>query len=105
MPGSYRVRWRGLFLILAGRSRVMSQRTPSRSCFLVTFLLISGCASSPVGDAAAASAPCPDDKAAGLVLVADGAGNFCAASTSLAHVVEEAHAPLCVRPFIWSHGY
>lgn len=83
----------------------MSQRTPSRSCLLVIFLLMSGCASSPMRDMAAGTTPCPDRKPEGLVFVADGAGNFCAASASLARVVEEKHAPLCVQPFMWSHGY
>lgn len=83
----------------------MSPRTPHRSCLLVAFLLASGCASLPAETAAHIVASCPCEKPHALVLVADGAGDFRCASTTLAQVVEETHAPLCVQPFIWSHGY
>ena len=53
----------------------MSQRTPHRSCLLVAFLLVSGCASSPAVVTAPFVAPCPCENAHGLVLVADGAGS------------------------------
>ncbi len=83
----------------------MCQRTPHRAILLVAFLPVSGCASLPAEFTAPIVSPRPCEKCHALVLVADGAGNFRAASTSLAQVVDEAHAPLCVQPFILSHGY
>jgi pimeloyl-ACP methyl ester carboxylesterase len=41
----------------------------------------------------------------GIILVADGAGNFQAASTSLRQVAARQQVPLEVRTFDWSHGY
>lgn len=83
----------------------MKPRSPYRSCLVLVLLLPSGCASLPANVAARAVAPCPCEKAAALVLVADGAGDFRAASLSLAQVAEQAQAPLCVQSFVWSHGY
>jgi pimeloyl-ACP methyl ester carboxylesterase len=45
-------------------------------------------------------AACPD-----IVFVADGAGDFRAASQSVDQVVQQEKLPLCVEPIIWSHGY
>jgi pimeloyl-ACP methyl ester carboxylesterase len=81
----------------------MSHRPAYRSCLFVALLLPSGCASAPVTTRAAA--PCPCDRPHALVLVADGAGNFRAASANLRQVAADAGAPLCVEPFVWSHGY
>jgi pimeloyl-ACP methyl ester carboxylesterase len=83
----------------------MSQRSPFRSCLFIAFLLISGCASLPAEITTHIVATCPCGQPNALVLVADGAGDFRCASTTLAQVAEGTHAPLCVQPFIWSHGY
>jgi pimeloyl-ACP methyl ester carboxylesterase len=40
-----------------------------------------------------------------VVYVADGAGDFRAASLSVDHVVHDQGLPLCVEPIAWSHGY
>ena len=45
-------------------------------------------------------APCQD-----VVYVADGAGDFRAASLSVDRVVHRVGLPLCVEPISWSHGY
>jgi pimeloyl-ACP methyl ester carboxylesterase len=83
----------------------MSVRSAYRSSLFVTFLLVTGCAALPpeITTQVVVSYPC--EKPPALVLVADGAGNFRAASRTLTEVVEETHAPLCVQPVIWSHGY
>jgi pimeloyl-ACP methyl ester carboxylesterase len=83
----------------------MSQRFPCRSCQIVVLLLVAICAGLSTEVTTRAAGPCPCEKANALVLVADGAGDFRCASTTLAQVVEEAHAPLCVQPYIWSHGH
>ncbi len=43
--------------------------------------------------------------ASGAVFVADGAGNFQAASHNLREIVEREHVPVHVVTFHWSHGY
>jgi pimeloyl-ACP methyl ester carboxylesterase len=45
--------------------------------------------------------PCAE---AGVVLVANGSGDFRTVSTNLERVVAEARAPLVVDTFVWSHG-
>ena len=40
-----------------------------------------------------------------VVYVADGAGDFRAASISVDHVVHGEGMPVCVEPIVWSHGY
>jgi pimeloyl-ACP methyl ester carboxylesterase len=40
-----------------------------------------------------------------LVFVADGAGDFRAASQTVDRVVHAECLPLCVEPILWSHGY
>lgn len=41
----------------------------------------------------------------GVIFVADGAGDFRAASNSLRNVVHEEAVPIRVDPFVWSHGF
>lgn len=41
----------------------------------------------------------------GIVFVIDGAGGFEAASRSIRDIAHEAHTPLDVRTFSWTHGY
>lgn len=41
----------------------------------------------------------------GVIFVADGAGDFRAASRSFREVVDHDSLPIRVNPFIWSHGY
>jgi pimeloyl-ACP methyl ester carboxylesterase len=79
----------------------MTHPPASPPCLFIAALLLSGCACAPT----CAAVPCPCDLPHALVLVADGAGNFRAASANLRRVVGEADAPLCVEPFVWSHGY
>jgi len=79
----------------------MSHHPAYRPCLFVASLLLSGCAAVT----ARAGAPCPCERPRALVLVADGAGNFRAASANLRQVASEAGAPLSVEPFVWSHGY
>jgi hypothetical protein len=70
----------------------------------VLFLLpLIGCATfgSPP-DTARPSSVLPDTP---LILVADGAGDFRAASLAVRRVNVEEHCPLEVRTFVWSHGY
>ncbi len=43
--------------------------------------------------------------ARGIVLVADGAGDYQAASKALCRVAGETNLPLAVEEFDWSHGY
>jgi pimeloyl-ACP methyl ester carboxylesterase len=52
-------------------------------------------------------AACSPDKAGNqdVVYVADGAGDFRAASLSVDHVVHGEKIPVCVEPIVWSHGY
>jgi pimeloyl-ACP methyl ester carboxylesterase len=90
-----------LFHASAGRSRIVSRHSSYRISPIIAFCVICGYASLPTNLVAAN----PPERPTALVLVADGAGNFCCASTSLAQVVGETHAPLRVQPFIWSHGY
>jgi pimeloyl-ACP methyl ester carboxylesterase len=71
--------------------------------FLATLAAVSplGCASSiPM-----VLPPPPAVGPAGVVFVADGAGNFQMASTTLRKVAAEEQSPLLVETFPWSHGY
>lgn len=47
----------------------------------------------------------PAAPAGAVVFVADGAGNFQAASDSLRKAIRKHHAPVHVVTFVWSHGY
>ena len=40
-----------------------------------------------------------------ILFVADGAGDFRAASQSVERVVQDHGLPICVEPIVWSHGY
>src|SRR5262249_27841633 len=93
------------FTASIGRSRVMSYRPASLSYQFFVAVLLSGCASVPTSGIARAAAPCPCDRPHALVLVAAGAGNFRGATATLGRAASEADAPLCVEPFVWSHGY
>jgi pimeloyl-ACP methyl ester carboxylesterase len=65
-------------------------------------------AAGPVGCATAREtvySPRPSVPPRGVILVADGAGNFQAASAALRAAVTEQHLPLAVETFEWSHGY
>ena len=68
---------------------------------LVVLFSISGCAA---GGANVLTGPdiSPKD---GIVFVADGAGDFRAASTALRLAVTDDRCPLQVETFVWSHGY
>ena len=83
----------------------MKPRLSYRTGLWIAALFLSGCASLPAQITARAVAPCTCEQSHALVLVADGAGDFRAASISLAQVVDQERAPLCVQPFVWSHGY
>src|SRR5438105_3982337 len=41
----------------------------------------------------------------GVVLVANGSGDFRTVSIPLRQAVQEARLPLCVEAFLWSHGF
>jgi pimeloyl-ACP methyl ester carboxylesterase len=47
----------------------------------------------------------PATRPSGFVFVADGAGDFRAASQALQEAVRAEGLALCVEPFVWSHGY
>jgi pimeloyl-ACP methyl ester carboxylesterase len=42
---------------------------------------------------------------AGLVIVANGSGDFRTVSKNLSEAIRETKAPLCMDTFVWSHGY
>ena len=83
--------------------------TPAgRSILLSALLLGTGCAALGKGDSAAVAAvSCRSCRQGvrGVVFVADGAGNFQAASSSLERSILEQGTPVCVQRFDWSHGY
>jgi hypothetical protein len=70
-------------------------------CFLSAVLLSPGCVTLP----GPAPPPAPAAQVEGVVLVVDGAGGFQAASKSVQRTVAAQHAPLCVEPVVWTHGY
>jgi pimeloyl-ACP methyl ester carboxylesterase len=83
----------------------MSQRPPYRFCFFSVCLLLAGCASLPADITTHVATTCNCDQAQGLVFILDGAGNFGVATDSFIQVVKDTHTPVCVRPYVWSHGY
>jgi pimeloyl-ACP methyl ester carboxylesterase len=80
-----------------------------RTWVLAVLLLAGGgCAALGQGDTPAiAAVACRSCRQGvrGVVYVADGAGNFQAASTSLERTILEQGTPVCVERFEWSHGY
>ncbi len=76
-------------------------RRPSATVLAVTALLAPACAMLP-RDAAAPVLPVPPTH---VVFVADGAGDYRAASTSLRETAAADGWPLDVRTFVWSHGF
>jgi hypothetical protein len=59
-----------------------------------------------VGGSTQLAACAPDEAGCrDVVYVADGAGDFRAASQSVDRVVHAEGLPLCVEPIVWSHGY
>ncbi len=75
-----------------------------RLLFVCCFSLAAGCCAAGV-QPAIVQAPLPAGGApAGVVLVANGSGDFRTVSTNLEWVVTEAHAPLAVETLVWSHG-
>jgi pimeloyl-ACP methyl ester carboxylesterase len=67
-------------------------------------LVTTGCAISGQ-EHAALVAPERLDPSVGLVLVADGAGDFRATSQALRDEIKAEKLPLRVETFVWSHGY
>jgi pimeloyl-ACP methyl ester carboxylesterase len=66
--------------------------------------LVSGCpALQP--DPAALRPTSPASHRGGLVLVADGAGDFRATSHAVQKAITDEELPLAVETFVWSHGY
>jgi len=64
-------------------------------------LFVGGCAGGRLEASGPAALP---GGGRGVVVVADGAGDFSAASASFRQAVSETHAPLAVVKFDWSHG-
>jgi pimeloyl-ACP methyl ester carboxylesterase len=71
---------------------------------LLFLLAVAAAAAGCAGPPFTVYSPPPAVACRGVVLVADGAGNFQAASAALEKVAASAGLPLQVRPFVWSHG-
>ena len=74
------------------------------SLTLVSCLLTTGCATF-AHEHDALCVPDRLDPSVGLVLVADGAGDFRATSEALCNEIKAEKLPLRVETFVWSHGY
>jgi pimeloyl-ACP methyl ester carboxylesterase len=74
------------------------------SLVLLGCLLTTGCATC-AQDAGTLAFAQPLDPSVGLVLVADGAGDFRATSQALRDEINAEKLPLRVETFVWSHGY
>lgn len=71
------------------------------ACLLCAALLVAGCASVPPRPSELPAEQAPRS----VVFVADGAGNFQAASRQLRRTVRRGRLPIAVQTHEWSHGY
>lgn len=76
-----------------------------RLAIALAVVLFAGCRSSGQYTADRRALPGPTAAPAGIVIVADGAGDFRDLSANINGAILETCTPLHVETFVWSHGY
>lgn len=71
----------------------------------LALVLLAGCRSTGQYAAERRALPGPTAAPAGIVIVADGAGDFRELSVNINEVIWATSTPLLVETFVWSHGY
>jgi pimeloyl-ACP methyl ester carboxylesterase len=79
--------------------------TVRRYLLALTVAMLAGCQSAGRFTAERRAPSCPSVAPAGIVLVADGAGDYRDLSHHLNDIVGETSTPLHVETIAWSHGY